>query len=129
MTSLITAVHSDCLQSTPIMGYMQSRCPSCCVCEAEVSCLTSRWPHSFQQRCGFKKATRKPEPKKVEEELHSTHSESSEPAAHRRDSTPYWEQQAPPSPPRAFGRLVRPFLFTVGVGDVYLLVLEVTSSA
>ncbi|XP_028276150.1 presenilins-associated rhomboid-like protein, mitochondrial isoform X2 [Parambassis ranga] len=72
-----------------------------------------RWPHSFQQRCGFKKATRKPEPKKVEEELHSTHSESSE-AAHRRTSTPSWEPQAPPSPPRAFSGLVRPFLFTVG---------------
>ncbi|RVE65296.1 hypothetical protein OJAV_G00134560 [Oryzias javanicus] len=73
-----------------------------------------RWPHSLQQRCGFKKASRKPEGKKVEEELGPAHTEPPEGAVQRRAPPPHWEQQAPPSPPRAFGRLVRPFLFTVG---------------
>ncbi|XP_041851138.1 presenilins-associated rhomboid-like protein, mitochondrial isoform X2 [Melanotaenia boesemani] len=75
-----------------------------------------RCPHSFQQRCGFKKAARKPETKKVEEDLGPAHSESSEPAVQRRTSTPTLNQPAPPTPtsPRAFGRLFRPLLFTVG---------------
>lgn len=80
--------------------------------------LSTRWPQSFQQRCGFRKAARKPESKKVEEELGPAHSESSEAAAQRRTPAPHWDQQAPPSPPRAFGRLVRPLVFTIGVGDV-----------
>ncbi|XP_074535736.1 presenilin-associated rhomboid-like protein, mitochondrial [Halichoeres trimaculatus] len=66
-----------------------------------------RWPHSFQQRCGFRKATRKPEPKKVEEELGPPHTETSEPMVHRRTSTP-------PGPTREFGRLLKPLVFTVG---------------
>ncbi|CAI5692580.1 unnamed protein product [Oreochromis niloticus] len=73
-----------------------------------------RWPQSFQQRCGFRKAARKPESKKVEEELGPAHSESSEAAAQRRTPAPHWDHQAPPSPPRAFGRLVRPLVFTIG---------------
>ncbi|XP_044059095.1 presenilins-associated rhomboid-like protein, mitochondrial isoform X2 [Siniperca chuatsi] len=73
-----------------------------------------RWPHSFQQRCGFRKAARKPETKKVESELGPPHAESSEAAVPRRTSTPHCDQQAPPSSPRAFGRLVRPLVFTVG---------------
>ncbi|XP_072247951.1 presenilin-associated rhomboid-like protein, mitochondrial isoform X1 [Leuresthes tenuis] len=72
----------------------------------------SRWPHSFQQRCGFKKAAKKTESKKVEEELGPAHSESSEAAVQRR--TPQPNHQAAPSSPRAMGRLVRPLLFTVG---------------
>ncbi|KAM4567197.1 presenilin-associated rhomboid-like protein, mitochondrial isoform 2-T2 [Odontesthes bonariensis] len=63
-----------------------------------------RWPHSFQQRCGFRKVAKKTETKKAEEELGPAHSESSEAAVPRRS----------PAPPRAFGRLVRPLLFTVG---------------
>ncbi len=92
----------------------------------EVLCLSSRWPHSFQQRCGFRKATRKPESKKVEEEWGSPHAESSEAAVPRRTSTPHWDQQAPPS--RDFSRLFRPLVFTVGVGAVYLCMLGVTWS-
>ncbi|XP_008285452.1 presenilins-associated rhomboid-like protein, mitochondrial isoform X2 [Stegastes partitus] len=73
-----------------------------------------RWPHSFQQRCGFRKAARKPESKKVEEELGPAHTELSEAGAHRRSPAPHLDQQAPPSSPRAFGRLLRPLVFTVG---------------
>uniref|UniRef100_A0A672H917 rhomboid protease n=1 Tax=Salarias fasciatus TaxID=181472 RepID=A0A672H917_SALFA len=64
-------------------------------CLPDVLCLSSRCPRSFQQRCSFRKVSRKPE-KKMEEEF--------SPAP----------QQAPPAPPRAFGRLVRPLVFTVG---------------
>ncbi|CAN9510855.1 unnamed protein product [Ophioblennius macclurei] len=56
-----------------------------------------RGPHSFQQRCGFRKVSRKPE--KMEED-HSP--------------TPQWEHHAPPPSPRSFGRLVKPLVFTVG---------------
>uniref|UniRef100_A0A3Q0QTM7 rhomboid protease n=1 Tax=Amphilophus citrinellus TaxID=61819 RepID=A0A3Q0QTM7_AMPCI len=70
-------------------------------------------PPCLQQRCGFRKATRKPESKKVEEELGPAHNESSETAVQRRTPTPHWDH--PPSTPRAFGRLFRPFVFTVGV--------------
>nr|XP_020478369.1 presenilins-associated rhomboid-like protein, mitochondrial isoform X2 [Monopterus albus] len=74
-----------------------------------------RWPHSCQQRCGFKKATRKPETKRVvEEEPAPPHTESSETTVHHRTSTPHWDQQVPPSSPRAFGRLIKPLVFTVG---------------
>ncbi|XP_049580709.1 presenilin-associated rhomboid-like protein, mitochondrial isoform X1 [Syngnathus scovelli] len=71
----------------------------------------SRWTHNFQQRSGFRKVTRKPESKNVENEL----LDSSETASHRRTSAPHWESPPPSSSsPRDFGRLVRPFLFTVG---------------
>lgn len=91
--------------------------------------LSTRWPHSFQQRCGFRKATRKPESKRVEEELGTPHTETSEPVVHRRTSTPHMDQQAPPGSPRAFGRLLRPLVFTMGVGDVHLWVVQVMPSA
>ncbi|XP_043975753.1 presenilins-associated rhomboid-like protein, mitochondrial [Gambusia affinis] len=63
-----------------------------------------RWPGGFQQRCGFKKASRTPEPKQPEP---------------KQLEGPGLESRAPvppqtPAPPRAFGRLVKPFLFTVG---------------
>lgn len=101
----------------------------CDVAVVEVLCLSSRWPHNLQQRCGFRKAARKPESKKVEEELASPHTESSEAVVPRRTSTPHWEQQTPPGSPRAFSRLLRPLVFTVGVGDVHLFLLEVTAGA
>ncbi|XP_051933579.1 presenilins-associated rhomboid-like protein, mitochondrial isoform X3 [Hippocampus zosterae] len=74
----------------------------------------SRWTHNLQQRCAFRKVAKKPESKKVEDEL--GHFDSSEVASHRRTSNPHWELPPPSSPssPRAFGRLVRPLLFTVG---------------
>ncbi|XP_057684953.1 presenilins-associated rhomboid-like protein, mitochondrial [Corythoichthys intestinalis] len=75
----------------------------------------SRWTQNFQQRSGFRKVARKPESKKVEDEL--GHLDSSEVASNRQTSSPHWAS-APPPPssgsPRAFGRLVRPLLFTVG---------------
>nr|XP_046245998.1 presenilins-associated rhomboid-like protein, mitochondrial isoform X2 [Scatophagus argus] len=73
-----------------------------------------RWPHSFQQRCGFRKASRKPESRKVEEELGSPHTESPEAAAPRRTSAPHWDQQDPHGSSRSFGRLLKPLVFTVG---------------
>lgn len=85
---------------------------------AELLCLSTRWPHSLQQRCGFRKAGRKPESRRAEEELGPAHTQPPEAAAPRRTSTPHLEQQAPPSSPRAFGRLLRPLVFTVGVSDV-----------
>lgn len=81
----------------------------------------------MQLRCGFRKATKKPESKKVEEELGPAHSESSEAAVQRRPPAPHWDR--PPSTPRAFGRLIRPFLFTVGVGGVSGVWVELTLSA
>ncbi|XP_038153605.1 presenilins-associated rhomboid-like protein, mitochondrial isoform X2 [Cyprinodon tularosa] len=67
-----------------------------------------RWPHSFQQRSGFRKASKKPEPKKPEDPV-PAHTESSEAAFQNRAPL-----QPPVTPQRPFGRLVRPFLFTVG---------------
>ncbi|KAM9318217.1 presenilin-associated rhomboid-like protein, mitochondrial [Pholidichthys leucotaenia] len=81
---------------------------------ARSSVRGGRWPHSFQQRCGFKKVSRKPEAKKAEEELSPSHGESAKTAAHHRTPGPHLGQQPPPSFPRDFGRLVKPFLFTVG---------------
>lgn len=70
--------------------------------------VSSRWPNSLQQRSGFRKVTRKAEPKKAEDPV-PTRPDPPEATLQNR---------APPSPPRAFGRLVRPLLFTVGVGGV-----------
>lgn len=84
--------------------------------DGAVVCLSTRWPHSLQQQCGFRKAARKPESRKVEEDLGHSHAESSEaPPPRRHPTSPQWEQQAPPSSPRAFSRLLRPLVFTVGV--------------
>lgn len=47
----------------------------------------------------------------MEEELGPPHTETSEPALHRRVSDP-----TPPGPTREFGRLLKPLVFTVGVG-------------
>ncbi|XP_041655351.1 presenilins-associated rhomboid-like protein, mitochondrial isoform X2 [Cheilinus undulatus] len=73
-----------------------------------------RWPYSFQQRCSFRKAARKPETKKLEEEPGPPHIESSEPTVQRRTSTPHIAHQTPHGSPRAFSRLLKPFVFTVG---------------
>ncbi|XP_068440994.1 presenilin-associated rhomboid-like protein, mitochondrial [Clinocottus analis] len=72
-----------------------------------------RCPHSLQQRCGFKKAVKKPEPKKVEQ-LVPPQAEASEALAQRRAPAPHAKHRAPPTSPRAFGRLFRPLVFTVG---------------
>ncbi|KAK1899486.1 Presenilins-associated rhomboid-like protein mitochondrial [Dissostichus eleginoides] len=60
---------------------------------------------SVQQRCNFRKVTRKPEQKGEEHNL-------KEPP--RRSSHPQPEQRPPPSPPRDFGLLLKPLVFTVG---------------
>uniref|UniRef100_A0A3B3ZA30 rhomboid protease n=1 Tax=Periophthalmus magnuspinnatus TaxID=409849 RepID=A0A3B3ZA30_9GOBI len=68
---------------------------NCCVLSS--LCVSTRWRLNIQQRCEFKKAARKPEGRKGEEEL-----------ARARD---------PPrreGPYRDFGRLVKPMFFTVG---------------
>ncbi|XP_078103349.1 presenilin-associated rhomboid-like protein, mitochondrial [Sander vitreus] len=71
---------------------------------------------SFQQRCSFRKVSKKPESKKVEEELAPRKlPESSEAVAPRRTPVaPLLAPQASPASPRAFSRLVRPLIFTVG---------------
>lgn len=75
---------------------------------------SSRCPHSFQQQRSFRKASRKPESKKVEEDL-SRPQASEAKAPHRPPPPPHWEQPVGPSSPRAWARLGRPLLFTVGV--------------
>ncbi|KAM3875056.1 presenilin-associated rhomboid-like protein, mitochondrial [Diretmus argenteus] len=72
----------------------------------------NRLSHSFQQRCGFRKTTKKPEPKKGEEDVGSPAAESSEGLVSRR--APPGEPPTPPSSPRGFSRLVKPLVFTVG---------------
>ncbi|XP_030007153.1 presenilins-associated rhomboid-like protein, mitochondrial [Sphaeramia orbicularis] len=61
-----------------------------------------RWPLTFQQRRGFKKAAKKPEPKNVVEDPGPS-----------RTSEPHWDPQLH-GPQRALSRLIRPFVFTVG---------------
>ncbi|XP_068173556.1 presenilin-associated rhomboid-like protein, mitochondrial isoform X2 [Antennarius striatus] len=70
-----------------------------------------RWPQSLHQNRGFKKASRKPESRKVEEELEAPHTESPEAAAPRQMPAP---PQAPPRSMLSFRRLIKPFAFTVG---------------
>lgn len=63
-----------------------------------------RWRISVQQhRCGFKKAARKPELRRPEEDLAPSPS-----------PPPLPLREAPQGPHRAFGRLLRPMVFTVG---------------
>ncbi|KAM3616575.1 uncharacterized protein V6R79_020204 [Siganus canaliculatus] len=74
-----------------------------------------RCPHSFQQRCGFRRPTRKSEPKKAEEEPGPAHNASPDAAAPPPwSSAPQVARQAPPSPARSFTRLIKPLVFTVG---------------
>lgn len=76
--------------------------------------LSSRCPHSFQQQCSFRRASRKPESRKVEEDPSPTQTSEAR-APNRTTSPPLWEQPGPPKSPRAYGRLLRPLVFTVGV--------------
>lgn len=79
-----------------------------------------RFSLNIQQRCGFRKAAKKTETKKgnVEE---MTETEPSEGTIHsRRGASPQVEPPAPFTPPRDFGRLVKPLVFTIGVGFHYL---------
>ncbi|CAK6983337.1 LOW QUALITY PROTEIN: presenilins-associated rhomboid-like protein%2C mitochondrial [Scomber scombrus] len=70
-----------------------------------------RLTHGFQQRCAFRKAAKKPEAKRAEEELVPTRIEPE-----KKNPTPLWEQLPPPSSSRGppLSRLIKPMLFTVG---------------
>ncbi|KAG9338504.1 hypothetical protein JZ751_025739 [Albula glossodonta] len=75
----------------------------------------NRSPLCYQQRCGFRRATKKTEAKSREvEDMGLKQSELSEAAAQRKGVEP----PAPRRPPRSFGRLVKPLVFTVGVRPV-----------
>ncbi|XP_020514814.2 presenilin-associated rhomboid-like protein, mitochondrial isoform X2 [Labrus bergylta] len=73
-----------------------------------------RCPHSFQQRCGFKKAAKKPEIKKVEKEVAPPKTESYEHIAQQRTTGPNLDHPPHYGPPLLFSQLIKPFVFTVG---------------
>ncbi|XP_028817818.1 presenilins-associated rhomboid-like protein, mitochondrial [Denticeps clupeoides] len=67
-----------------------------------------------QQKRGFRKATKKPEPKKAgPEEAGPSPAEKNEGLLQRQATSPP-ETSRPQMPPRAFGRLIKPLVFTVG---------------
>ncbi|KAK7156011.1 hypothetical protein R3I94_006166 [Phoxinus phoxinus] len=75
--------------------------------------LTNRFTLQTQQRCGFRKIAKKGEAKKgVAEETETIE------ILHKKDVAPPPDMPTPPThtptPTRAFGRLVRPFVFTIG---------------
>uniref|UniRef100_UPI003AABE7AE presenilin-associated rhomboid-like protein, mitochondrial n=1 Tax=Centroberyx gerrardi TaxID=166262 RepID=UPI003AABE7AE len=65
----------------------------------------NRLSPGLQQRCGFRKAAKKAEPKRAEEELSPPRAEPPPPS---------WDAAAPPASPRNFSRLLKPLVFTVG---------------
>ncbi|XP_012693414.1 presenilins-associated rhomboid-like protein, mitochondrial [Clupea harengus] len=67
-----------------------------------------------QQRCGFRKTAKKVEPKKGSvEEAGQPHTEQAESLVQRRAELPP-TPPAPKMPPRAYGQLLKPLVFTVG---------------
>ncbi|XP_063061532.1 presenilin-associated rhomboid-like protein, mitochondrial [Engraulis encrasicolus] len=86
----------------------------------DLICCTTRYNRFnlyTQQRCGFRKAAKKAEPKRSSmEDVGPTHTEAAESLAPKRAAAP----PPPPArsnpymPPREFGRLVKPLVFTVG---------------
>ncbi|KAI4790260.1 hypothetical protein KUCAC02_034738 [Chaenocephalus aceratus] len=70
---------------------------------------------SVQQRCLFRKVTRKPEQKGEEHNLKEPPPAEAPPT--RRSSPSQPEQRPPPSPPRDFGLLLKPLVFTVGTSS------------
>ncbi|XP_030630358.1 presenilin-associated rhomboid-like protein A, mitochondrial [Chanos chanos] len=75
----------------------------------------NRFPLYPQQRCGFRKAQRKPEPnKRGQEEPAHPPADVSEAAVQKKAAPPQPEPPIPPVPPRRPGRLFRPLVFTVG---------------
>lgn len=82
-----------------------------------VFCFLCRFTFYTQQRCGFRKAARKVEPKKGSvEEVGQPHAELAEKELSQRRTQPLPTPPTPHMPPRAFGRLVKPLVFTIGVG-------------
>ncbi|KTF95258.1 hypothetical protein cypCar_00022336 [Cyprinus carpio] len=71
--------------------------------------LTNRFTLQTQQRCGFRKVAKKVEPKKgVAEEAELNE------ILHKKGVAPAPDPPTPHVPARSFGRLVKPFVFTIG---------------
>ncbi|XP_066565826.1 presenilin-associated rhomboid-like protein, mitochondrial isoform X2 [Amia ocellicauda] len=78
-------------------------------------CRGNRFTLYTQQRCGFKKAPKKNEVKKVEAEDGGRNQlVSSDASVQKKTLTPPAEFPAPNVPTRSFARLLKPFVFTVG---------------
>ncbi|XP_041920703.1 presenilins-associated rhomboid-like protein, mitochondrial [Alosa sapidissima] len=76
---------------------------------------SNRFTLYTQQRCGFRKTAKKVEPKKGSvEEAGQPHVELAERELTQRKSVPSPTPPTPQMPPRAFGRLVKPLVFTIG---------------
>ncbi|XP_067095994.1 presenilin-associated rhomboid-like protein, mitochondrial isoform X1 [Osmerus mordax] len=77
--------------------------------------LVYRFIIKTQQRCGFRKAVKKPEIKKGNvEQLSNLPAESSEGLIQRRGASPNVESHAPYTHPRVLNRLVKPLFFSIG---------------
>ncbi|XP_016089101.1 presenilins-associated rhomboid-like protein, mitochondrial [Sinocyclocheilus grahami] len=71
--------------------------------------LTHRFTLQTQQRCGFRKITKRVEPKKgVAEEAELNE------ILHKKGEAPAPDPPTPHVPARSFGRLVKPLVFTIG---------------
>ncbi|XP_016390643.1 presenilins-associated rhomboid-like protein, mitochondrial [Sinocyclocheilus rhinocerous] len=71
--------------------------------------LTNRFTLQTQQRCGFRKITKRVEPKKgVAEEAELNE------ILHKKGEAPAPDPPTPHVPARSFGRLVKPLVFTIG---------------
>ena len=81
-----------------------------------------RLKHGFQQRSAFRRPAKKTDAKRVEEEAGPSHTEASEAWTSKRGADPPQIIQIPKTPPRNFGRLVKPLVFTVGVRDDHFCV-------
>lgn len=75
------------------------------------NCAPNRFTLQTQQKCGFRKVAKKVEPKKgVAEEIEANE------ILQKKDVAPPPDRPTPHPPTRSFGRLVKPFVFTIGVG-------------
>ncbi|XP_051965444.1 presenilins-associated rhomboid-like protein, mitochondrial [Xyrauchen texanus] len=71
--------------------------------------LTNRCTLQTQQRCGFRKVAKKAEPKKG-----LTEEAGQNEMVHNKGVAPLPYPPTPQKPTRSFGRLVKPFVFTIG---------------
>ncbi|XP_056467931.1 presenilins-associated rhomboid-like protein, mitochondrial [Gadus chalcogrammus] len=78
------------------------------------SASRTRLKHGFQQRSAFRRPAKKTDAKRVEEEVVPSHTEASEAWTTKRAVDPPQIIKIPKTPPRNFGRLVKPLVFTVG---------------
>ncbi|XP_019900053.2 presenilins-associated rhomboid-like protein, mitochondrial isoform X2 [Esox lucius] len=78
----------------------------------------NRFSINTQQRCGFRKAVKETKTKKGSvEETGSSHAEQSEGLIHKKGASLPAETQLAYTPPRNFGQLVKPLVFTVGINQ------------